>query len=87
MSLGVILLIGVSSPAFAAVGYANDGLAFSLFLIGFLLLVAAVLKGIDYISKNGKTIVFHVKAFIKKKVTFRPRYHSIPKLSNPPFPQ
>jgi hypothetical protein len=67
MSLGLILLTGTSLQAFAAAGNAKDGLEFSLFLIGFLFLVAAVLKGIDYISKNGKTIVYRVKAFIKKK--------------------
>lgn len=73
MSIGLIVLTGLSSQAFAAAGYAKDGLAFSLFLISFLLLVAGFLKGIDYISKNGKTIVYQVKAFIKKKATSLPR--------------
>jgi hypothetical protein len=69
ISIGLILSTGLSSQAFAAAGYAKDGLAFSLFLIGFLLLVASVLKGIDYISKNGKTILYQVKAFIRTKMT------------------
>ena len=75
VSLGLILLTGLSSQAFAAAGYAKDGLEFSLVLIGFLLLVAGVLKGIDYISKNRKMLVHRVKAFIKKKVTTPPRLH------------
>jgi hypothetical protein len=69
MSLGIIFITGLSSQVFAAAGYAKDGLEFSLVLIGFLLLVAGVLKGIDYLSKNRKMLVHRVKAFIKKKVT------------------
>ncbi|MGA2823684.1 MAG: hypothetical protein ABSE72_09185 [Bacteroidales bacterium] len=75
VSLGLILLTGLSSQVFAAAGYAKDGLEFSLVLIGFLLLVAGVLKGIDYISKNRKMLVHRVKVFIKKKVTTPPRLH------------
>ena len=69
MSLGLILLMGLSSQVFAAAGSAKDGLAFSLFLSVFLLLVAGILKGIDYISKKRKTMAYRLKAFIKKKVT------------------
>jgi uncharacterized membrane protein HdeD (DUF308 family) len=70
---GVIFITGISSQVFAAAGYAKDGPEFSLVLIGFLLLVAGVLKGIDYLSKNRKMLVQRVKAFIKKKVTSPPK--------------
>ena len=79
ISIGLILLTGLSSQAFAAAGYANDGLAFSLTLIGFLLLVAAFLKGIAYISKNGKMIVNQLKVFIKKKVASIQRHYRLAK--------
>jgi hypothetical protein len=75
MSLGVIFITGLSSQVFAAAGYAKDGPEFSLVLIGFLLLVAGVLRGIDYLSKNRKMLVHRVKIFIKKKVTFLTRSH------------
>jgi hypothetical protein len=71
--LGLIFFTGLSSQAFAAAGYAKDGLEFILFLMGFFLLLAGFLEGIDYLNKNGKVLVYRTKAFIKKKVTTPPR--------------
>jgi hypothetical protein len=74
ISLGLIFITVLSSPVFAAAGYAKDGPEFSLVLILFLLLVAGIDKGIDYLRKNRKTIVPRLKAFIKEKFSSVPRF-------------
>jgi hypothetical protein len=55
--LVVSLLGGLSSPVLASAGYAYDGLEFILVLAGFMLLLAAILKGADYLGKNGRALV------------------------------
>jgi hypothetical protein len=65
---GLISLLAISSQAFAATGYANDGFELALFLGCFLLLVAGVIDGIGFLNKNGKMLLHRVKAFIKNKV-------------------
>jgi hypothetical protein len=68
-SCGLILSAGFSLRAFAKAGYANDGLEFVLFLAGFLLLVAGLLAGINYLYKNRKELVHRVMAFLKKNLS------------------
>lgn len=64
---GLALFLGLSSQAFAGAGYANDGLVFTLVLIGVFMALAALLYGIDYLHKNGKTLYTRVKAYIGKQ--------------------
>ncbi len=78
MSLGLIFITCLSSDVFAAAGYAKDGPEFSIVLIGFLLLLAGALKGIDYLGKNRNMIVHQVKAFIKNKVISLTKLHFHP---------
>ena len=66
--VGLVLFFGLSSQAFAKAGIANDGLEFVLTLVGFLLLVAGFLAGIDYLLKNGKSFRIRFKAYLKKKI-------------------
>ena len=66
--IGLVLFIGLSPQAFAKSGNANDGLEFVLALVGFLLLVAGILTGIDYLRKNGKGLICRIKVYLKKKV-------------------
>ena len=68
MLIGLVLFFGLSSQAFAKAGIANDGLEFVLTLVGFLLLVAGFLTGIDYLMKNGKGLFKRVKTYLKKKI-------------------
>jgi hypothetical protein len=65
---GLVLFFGVSIQAFAKAGVADDGLEFVLTLAGFLLLVAGLLEGIDYLAKNGKGLFRRFKAYFKKKI-------------------
>jgi hypothetical protein len=67
-----ILFTGFSPQVFASAGYAKDGLEFILFLMGFLLLMAGFLEGMDYFNKNGKMLIHQFRAFIKKKVSHPP---------------
>lgn len=48
------LLLGVSLKSYAATGNANDGLEFSLVFAGLLLIIMALLYGLDFIRKNVK---------------------------------
>ena len=66
--IGLVLFLGLSSQAFAKAGNAKDGPEFVLALVCFLLLLAGILKGIDYLMKNGKGIFHRVKEYLKKKV-------------------
>jgi hypothetical protein len=54
--LGISLLGGSSSPVLASAGYAYDGLDFILVLAGLMLVLAAILWGIDYLGKNGRAL-------------------------------
>ncbi|TRZ53756.1 hypothetical protein D4S03_01255 [bacterium] len=64
---GLVLFLGFSSQAFAAAGYANDGLKFTLGLVLVLLLFAGLLKGIDYLQKNGERLIHKFNTYLKKK--------------------
>jgi len=66
---GLVLIAGFSTQTYASAGYANDGIKFALALMGFLLLVAGFLKGIDYLQKNGKRLIHKFKAHLKKKIS------------------
>jgi hypothetical protein len=72
VSCGLVLFAGISTQAFAAAGYAYDGLEFILVVAGFLLVLAGFLKGIDYIGKNGKMLMQRIRVFLKKKVSKSP---------------
>ena len=63
-----ILFTGLSFQASAAAGYANDGLEFVLFLVGFLLLAAGFIEGINFLRKNWRVLAHRVKTFNKKKI-------------------
>ena len=68
MIIGLVLFLGLSYQAFAKAGIADDGLEFVLAIIGFLLLIAGFIAGIDYLIKNGKDLINRFKAFFKKKI-------------------
>jgi hypothetical protein len=62
---GLISLLAISSQAFAATGYANDGFELALFLGCFLLLVAGIIEGISFLNKNRKVLLHRIKAFMR----------------------
>ena len=61
--------IGISSKSFASAGYASDQIEFVGVLLGFLLLIAGLLAGKDFIRKNGKSLAHKTINFIKKEIT------------------
>ncbi len=56
----------LSHEAFAAAGNAYDGLQFILLLAGILVLLAALLWGIDQLRKNGRMLMVRLKGFLRK---------------------
>ena len=72
MIIGQVLFLGLSYQAFAKAGVADGGFEFLLAIVGFLLLVAGLVAGIEYLIKNGKDLFNRFKAFLKKKI-FIPR--------------
>ncbi|HPS63289.1 MAG TPA: hypothetical protein PLK82_09515 [Bacteroidales bacterium] len=65
-----VALLGLSLPAMASKGYAADGLWLMLVIAGFLLLIAGILQGIDYLRKNGRRMVMRAVVLIRKAWTF-----------------
>jgi len=72
MIIWLVLFLGLSYQAFAKAGVADGGFEFMLSIVGFLLLVAGLVAGIEYLIKNGKDLFNRFKAFLKKKI-FIPR--------------
>ena len=69
MFIIIALLLGVSFKSDAATGNANDGLEFFLVIVGLLLIILGLLNGVDYLQKNGKTMIYKTMTFLKKKIT------------------
>jgi uncharacterized membrane protein YfcA len=65
---GTVLTAGLTSQTYASAGYANDALEFALGLVALLLLVAGILKGIDFLQKNGKRIIHKIIVYIKRLI-------------------
>jgi len=63
-----LLLTGLASKAFASAGHATDSLEFLLVILGFLLVVAGLLHGTNYLRKNGKRMIRNVSVFFRKQV-------------------
>ena len=72
MIIWLVLFLGLSYQAFAKAGVANGGFEFMLSIVVFLLFVAGLFAGIEYLIKNGKDLFNRFKAFLKKKI-FIPR--------------
>ena len=49
--IGLVLFLGLSWQAFAKAGIADGGFALILVIVGFLLLVAGLFAGIEYLIK------------------------------------
>ena len=68
MLIWLVLLLGLTYQAFAKAGIADGGLEFVLTIAGFLLLIAGLFKGIDYLIKNGKGLFKRFRTFLRKKM-------------------
>jgi len=66
--IGAVLFFGLSFPVFAKAGVANGGFLLMLAIIGFLLLVAGLFAGIEYLMRNGGDHFNHFKSFLKRRI-------------------
>ena len=68
MLIWQVLFLGLSYQAFAKAGVADGGLELMLTIVGFLLLVAGLFAGIEYLIKNGKGLFKRFRTFLRKKM-------------------
>ena len=68
MIIWQVLFLGLSYQAFAKAGVADGGFEFMLAIVCFLLLVAGLFAGIEFLSKNGRNLFHRFKTFLKKKI-------------------
>lgn len=68
MIIWIYLFLGLSSQAFAKSGVADDEVEFVLAIAGFLLIVAGIYAGIEYLIRNGGDIFNRFKSFLKKRI-------------------
>lgn len=68
------LILGLSFNSFAATGNANDGFQFLLVIISLLVIIVALLYGIDYLKKNGKTVIYKASSFLNKRAAILRNY-------------
>jgi hypothetical protein len=60
-----VLIGGLVNHAFASKGYANDGLEFLAVIAGFLLILAGIMEGIDYLHRNWHELLHRAETFLK----------------------
>ena len=66
----VLALLTVASfKSYARTGRASDELEFLLAIIGLLIIALVLFSGIDYLKKNGKTIIHKSISFLNEKFT------------------
>ncbi len=77
MSIIFVLLLGVSFESYAGTGGARDGLILSLIIIGLLLIILGLINGVDFLKRNGKTMIYNAILFSKKMITlFRKHFNN-----------
>lgn len=74
MLIIIALLLGLSLKSHAATGNANDGFEFMLIIFGLLFIILGLIIGVDYLQKNGKTMLYKAISFLKKKITLLRKY-------------
>jgi hypothetical protein len=74
--LTTAMLLGLSFNSFAAAGRAKDEFEFLLVMVGLLLFILGLLNSIDYLKKNGKTIINNTRSFLNRKITSIRNYHN-----------
>jgi hypothetical protein len=68
MLIWPVLFLGLSYKAFAKAGIADGGFEFIMAIVGFLLFIAGLLEGIDFLKKNGKGLFKRFRTFLRKKI-------------------
>lgn len=65
----IALTVGLSFESTAATGGTTDGFVFIIAIIGFLLMLIALLSGADYLNKNGTKLLNKAMTSVKKLYT------------------
>jgi hypothetical protein len=68
MLIWLILLLVPSRQLFAKDGMATDEKEFFLAIMVLFLLAAGFFEGIDYLKKNGKTLLLRFRTFLRSKI-------------------
>lgn len=72
------LILGLSYESFAGTGGAKDEFAFFLVILGFLIIILGLLTGVDYLKKNGKTLMTDaIKTIHKMVIALKVHLHKI----------
>jgi hypothetical protein len=74
MLIIITLFLGVSFKSFAGTGNAKGAIGFFLIIAGLLLIILGLIIGVDYLKKNGKTMIYNAMSFLKKKITLLRNY-------------
>ena len=64
----IIAFFGLSLKSYAGTGNANDQLFFIITIIGILLVLLGLISGVDYIQKNGKTMIYKAGSLLLEKL-------------------
>lgn len=68
MIIWLVLFLGLTSQVNAKAGVADGGVEFLLTIVGFLLIIAGIDAGIEYLIRNGRDHFNQFKSFLKKRV-------------------
>ncbi len=68
MLITAALFFGVSVQSFAGTGNASDVSVLFLLIGGLLFIFLGLISGIDYLRKNGKTMIRQALSFLKKRI-------------------
>ncbi len=74
MLITIVLVLGLSFDSFAGTGNARGAIYFFLVFAVLLLIVLGLIYGIDYLKKNGKTIINNAMSDLHKKITLLKNY-------------
>ncbi len=66
--IALMLITGFTPRAFAGSGAARDEMAFLLVISGILLLIAGLIGGIDYLQKNGRSLVRRTILWVRRSM-------------------
>lgn len=67
-------LFGVSFNSYAGTGNASDMFELFLFIGGLLLIFLGLIAGVDFLQKQGKTMIHNAMSFLKKKMIMLREY-------------
>lgn len=74
MSLLIVLHLGVAVKSFAGTGNASDVSVLFLIIGGLLAFLLGLFMGVDFLRKNGKTILCKTMSFLKNRISLLKKF-------------